>query len=48
MLNNIFTRLKLLLSIAFVNISKIVLFRSILFDKKITMLSEINNITRIC
>jgi hypothetical protein len=41
-------KLKLLLSIAFININKIVLSRSILFDKKITILSKISSIARIC
>ena len=48
MLNNIFTKLKLLLNIAFVDINKIVLFRNILFDKRVTILSKIDNIIRIC
>jgi len=48
MLNSIFTKLKFLSNIAFVNIDEIVLFRNILFDKRATILNKIDNITKIC
>jgi len=38
----------MLLNIVFIDIDKIVLSRNILFDKKVTILSKINNIIRIC
>jgi len=38
----------MLLNIVFIDIDKIDLSRNILFDKKVTILSKINNIIRIC